>query len=135
MRIARLSLIALIGLSLFSGQVQAAEPLPVGAEHGMVVSAHRLASQAGVEVLRKGGNAVDAAVAVAYALAVTFPEAGNIGGGGFMMVRMQDGRQTFIDFREVAPKAATATMFSTPTARSFRACRPEAIGPWRSPEP
>ncbi|OYU71386.1 MAG: gamma-glutamyltransferase [Alphaproteobacteria bacterium PA2] len=111
MRIARLSLIALIGLSLFSGQVQAAEPLPVGAEHGMVVSAHRRASQAGVEVLRKGGNAVDAAVAVAYALAVTFPEAGNIGGGGFMMVRMHDGRQTFIDFREVAPKAATATMY------------------------
>lgn len=111
MRIARLTLVALMGLSLFSGQVQAAEPLPVGAEHGMVVSAHRHASQAGVEVLRKGGNAVDAAVAVAYALAVTFPEAGNIGGGGFMMIRMHDGRQTFIDFREVAPKAATATMY------------------------
>ncbi len=111
MRVARITLVALIGLSLFGGPVQAAEPLPTGAEHGMVVSAHRLASAAGVEVLRKGGNAVDAAVAVAYALAVTFPEAGNIGGGGFMMVRMQDGRQTFIDFREVAPKAATATMY------------------------
>ena len=111
MRVARLTLVALIGLSLFSGRVQAAEPLPTGAEHSMVVSAHRLASAAGVEVLRQGGNAVDAAVAVAYALAVTFPEAGNIGGGGFMMVRLQDGRQTFIDFREVAPKAATANMY------------------------
>ena len=111
MRIVRLALVAVIGCSLFSSQVQAADPLPVGAEHGMVVSAHRHASQAGVEVLRKGGNAVDAAVAVAYALAVTFPEAGNIGGGGFMMIRMHDGRQTFIDFREVAPKAATATMY------------------------
>ena len=111
MRLSRFTLVALIGLSLFSGPVQAAEPLPTGAEHGMVVSAHWRASQAGVEVLRKGGNAVDAAVAVAYALAVTFPEAGTIGGGGFMMVRMHDGRQTFIDFREVAPKASTATMY------------------------
>jgi len=103
--------LSLISLSLFGGPVLAAEPTPVGAEHGMVVSAHRQASEAGVEVLRQGGNAVDAAVAVAYTLAVTFPEAGNIGGGGFMMIRMNDGRQTFIDFREVAPKAATATMY------------------------
>lgn len=90
---------------------QAASPTPVGTEHGMVVSAHRLASKAGVDVLRSGGNAVDAAVAVAYALAVTFPEAGNLGGGGFMTIRFHDGRTAFIDFRETAPSAATATMY------------------------
>lgn len=89
----------------------AASRTPVGAEHGMVVSAHHLASKAGIDVLKAGGNAVDAAVAVAYALAVTFPEAGNLGGGGFMTVRFRDGRTAFIDFRETAPGAATATMF------------------------
>lgn len=94
-----------------TSSLQAASPVPVGAEHGMVVSAHRLASDAGVDVLKEGGNAVDAAIAVAYALAVTFPEAGNIGGGGFMTIRFADGRQSFIDFRETAPKAATATMY------------------------
>lgn len=88
-----------------------ASPTPIGAEHGMVVSAHRLASKAGVDVLKAGGNAVDAAVAVAYALAVTFPEAGNLGGGGFMTIRFRDGRTAFIDFRETAPAAASATMY------------------------
>jgi gamma-glutamyltranspeptidase/glutathione hydrolase len=88
-----------------------ASPTPVGAEHGMVVSAHRLASKAGIDVLKSGGNAVDAAVAVGYALAVTFPEAGNLGGGGFMTIRFHDGRTAFIDFRETAPQAATATMY------------------------
>jgi gamma-glutamyltranspeptidase/glutathione hydrolase len=92
-------------------QARAASPDPVVADNGMVVSAHHLASDAGVEILRHGGNAIDAAVAVAYALAVTFPEAGNIGGGGFMTVRLADGRETFIDFRETAPAAAKATLF------------------------
>ena len=90
---------------------QSASPTPIGAEHGMVVSAHRLASKAGIGVLKAGGNAVDAAVAVGYALAVTFPEAGNLGGGGFMTIRFHDGRTAFIDFRETAPAAATATMY------------------------
>ena len=102
---------SLAALALVASQVQAASPAPVAAEHGMVVSAHRYASQAGIDVLKSGGNAVDAAVAVAYALAVTFPEAGNIGGGGFMTIRMADGRTSFIDFREMAPGKASATMY------------------------
>ncbi|MBU6373438.1 MAG: gamma-glutamyltransferase [Alphaproteobacteria bacterium] len=89
----------------------AASQTPVGAESGMVVSAHRLASEVGVDVLKRGGTAVDAAVAVAYALAVVYPEAGNLGGGGFMTIRLADGRETFIDFRETAPLAATRTMY------------------------
>jgi len=97
--------------------VRAAAPEPQGAEHGMVVSAHRLASNAGVDVLRHGGNAVDAAIATAYALAVTFPEAGNLGGGGFILIRMADGRESFIDFRETAPGAATRTMYLDPSGK------------------
>ena len=98
-------------LLVFAPIVRAASPAPVGAENGMVVSAHRDASAAGVSVLQRGGNAVDASIAVAYALAVTYPEAGNLGGGGFMTVRLADGRETFIDFRETAPLAATRTMY------------------------
>ena len=81
----------------------AAAPPPVAAENGMVVSAQQLATQVGVDVLKSGGNAVDAAVAVGYALAVVYPAAGNLGGGGFMTIVFADGRKTFIDFREKAP--------------------------------
>jgi gamma-glutamyltranspeptidase/glutathione hydrolase len=89
----------------------AASPAPVEAEHGMVVTAQHLATDVGVEVLKAGGNAVDAAVAVGYALAVVYPTAGNIGGGGFMTIRLKDGKTTFLDFRERAPLAATKTMY------------------------
>lgn len=80
-------------------------------KHGMVVSAHHLATEVGVEILKRGGNAVDAAVAVGFALAVVFPEAGNIGGGGYMLIREHDGNAVVIDFREKAPKAATKNMY------------------------
>jgi gamma-glutamyltranspeptidase/glutathione hydrolase len=84
---------------------------PVRARHGMVVTRERHATQAGLQVLKNGGNAIDAAVAVGLALAVTHPSAGNIGGGGFMLVRLADGRTTFIDFREHAPQAASRNMY------------------------
>ena len=90
---------------------QAASVAPVAAEHGMVVTAQHLATQVGVDVLKKGGNAVDAAVAVGYALAVVYPAAGNLGGGGFMTITLADGRKTFVDFREKAPLAASANMY------------------------
>ena len=85
---------------------------PVHALHGMVSSESALASDVGVEVLRKGGNAVDAAVAVGFALAVTMPNSGNIGGGGFMILHDgKTGKDTAIDFREMAPAAATRNMY------------------------
>jgi gamma-glutamyltranspeptidase / glutathione hydrolase len=84
---------------------------PVHAQHGMVVSVHELASQAGVEILQAGGNAVDAAVATGFALSVVHPPAGNIGGGGFMLIRMADGKTHFLDYREKAPAAATRDMY------------------------
>ena len=84
---------------------------PVAARHAMVVSAQHLATEVGVDILRQGGNAIDAAVAVGYALAVVHPCCGNIGGGGFMVVHLAGGRDLFLDFREKAPLAATATIF------------------------
>lgn len=115
MPLTRRSLIA-VSLSLAFAFIPAvaafaASPAPAKGEHGMVVTEQHLATEVGVDVLKKGGNAVDAAVAVGYALAVVFPEAGNIGGGGFMTIRLKDGRTTFIDFRERAPLAATRTMY------------------------
>jgi gamma-glutamyltranspeptidase/glutathione hydrolase len=86
-------------------------PPPVEAKHAMVVSIQHDASDAGLAILQAGGNAVDAAVAVGFALAVTFPQAGNIGGGGFMLVRMKSGKAHFLDYREKAPGAATADMY------------------------
>ena len=84
---------------------------PEVADHGMVASVHELASRAGVEMMQAGGNAVDAAVATGFALAVVHPAAGNLGGGGFMLIRTKDGATHFVDFREKAPGKATATMY------------------------
>ena len=94
-----------------ASSARAASRDPVRARRGMVASTSRIASQAGVDVLRRGGNAVDAAVAVALALAVTYPSAGNLGGGGFMMIRLSDGRATAIDYREMAPAAAHRNVY------------------------
>ena len=91
-------------------QIIARNPDAVG-KNGMVVSSHDLASNVGVEILKNGGNAIDAAIATGFALSVVHPGAGNIGGGGFMVIRLADGTVTTIDFREVAPSRAYRDMF------------------------
>jgi gamma-glutamyltranspeptidase/glutathione hydrolase len=103
--------IALTAALLSGAPALAAAPAALESADGMVVSAQHLASDVGATVLRQGGNAVDAAVAVGYALAVTHPCCGNLGGGGFMVIHLADGRSTFINFREKAPLAARADMF------------------------
>lgn len=102
--------ISALALAL-SSHIHAASLPAVEARHGMVVSSQHLASKVGVDILKMGGNAVDAAVAVGYAQAVVNPCCGNIGGGGFMTIHLADGRDTFINFREKAPAAATANMY------------------------
>ena len=101
---------------------------PEHARHAMVVAGDALAADAGVKILQNGGNAVDAAVAIGFALAVTYPYAGNLGGGGFMLVRLADGRSTFIDFRERAPGKASRDMYLDAQGNPTR----ESIEGWRS---
>ena len=103
-------LVVFFMLAVLTSQVDG-KKWPVYAKHGMVVSTERLASEIGAEVLKKGGNAIDAAVATGFALAVVHPAAGNIGGGGFMVIRFADGTSTTIDYREKAPQAAHSKMY------------------------
>jgi gamma-glutamyltranspeptidase/glutathione hydrolase len=111
MRSLRNLLISLVATAWLAPGVLAGPMRPAHAAHAMVVSVHELASRAGVEMMQAGGNAVDAAVATGFALAVVHPQAGNIGGGGFMLIRKADGTTRFIDYRERAPAAATANMY------------------------
>jgi len=109
----------LIGL-LMAGAANAASRPAVEGEHAMIVSEEHYATEAGLQVLREGGNAVDAAVAVGYALAVTHPCCGNIGGGGFMLIHLADGTEKFVDFRETAPGAATPDMYLDSSGNPIR---------------
>jgi len=101
----------MMAVAVFASTTANGSTEPVHAQHGIVVSAHELASRAGVEMMQAGGNAVDAAVATGFALAVVHPPAGNLGGGGFMLIRLTDGKAHFIDYREKAPAAATRDMY------------------------
>ena len=98
-------------LSSVAPSAFAAAREPVRAKHGIVASTNEVASSVGVDVMKRGGNAVDAAIAVAFALAVTHPAAGNLSGGGFMMIRLNNGKTTAIDYREMAPAAATRNIY------------------------
>jgi len=106
-----LILLLMAALSLFGLPAASGSTEPVHASHGIVVSVHELASRAGVEIMQAGGNAVDAAVATGFALAVVYSPAGNLGGGGFMLIRMADGKVHFLDYREMAPAAASPDMY------------------------
>jgi gamma-glutamyltranspeptidase/glutathione hydrolase len=115
MRFKRKLLIVLLLAALVALAAPAvAATQPVHAPHAIVASVHELGSRAGVEIMQAGGNAIDAAVATGFALAVVYPLAGNLGGGGFMLIRMADGRARFVDYREKAPAAATANMYLDP---------------------
>src|ERR1700685_2894227 len=124
-RLAALGVLVACG-HLLCSKVEARQP--VRARHAMVVAQEPLAAAVGRKVLQNGGNAIDAAVAVGFALAVTHPFAGNLGGGGFMLVRFADGRSTFIDFRERAPGKASRDMYLDAQGNPTR----DSIEGWRS---
>jgi gamma-glutamyltranspeptidase / glutathione hydrolase len=111
MRVPHRLLLVCFLAALLSAELAAAPLRPVHAPHAIVASVHELASRAGVEIMQAGGNAVDAAVATGFALAVVHPQAGNLGGGGFLLLRTSNGETRFIDFREKAPAAATEHMY------------------------
>jgi gamma-glutamyltranspeptidase/glutathione hydrolase len=123
----RKALLLLVAAGLIVTPLHAARQ-PLRAKHGMVVAMEAIAADVGVSVLQKGGNAVDAAVAVGFALAVTHPFAGNLGASGFMTIRLADGRTTFIDFREVAPGKSTHDMYLDASGKPTR----DSVEGWRS---
>ncbi|HQZ82117.1 MAG TPA: gamma-glutamyltransferase [Pyrinomonadaceae bacterium] len=126
--VAILAIVSVLAAIFPSATVYAAWPDPVRGKHAMVVSQHELASRIGVEILKKGGNAVDAAIAVGLALAVVYPEAGNIGGGGFMVIHDSKGGSYAIDYREMAPAAASRNVFVGPDGKLIKGEGSSTIG-------
>src|SRR5438309_3142857 len=116
----------MVSFSLMAPITDAHEP--AFARRGMVVTQEPLATDVGVSVLKSGGNAVDAAVAVGFALAVTHPFAGNIGGGGFMLIRMANGKTAFLDFRECAPGKSSRDMYLGADGQPTK----DSVSGWRS---
>ncbi|WP_438480976.1 gamma-glutamyltransferase [Oleiharenicola lentus] len=133
MKIAPRLLTGLFITSLVLGNPTAlrAQRAAVEAKHGMVASVHELGSQAGLEILQKGGNAIDAAVATGLALTVVFPFAGNIGGGGFMVIHLADGRDVVIDYRETAPASATRDMYLAANGKVVEGAGSSTVG-WKA---
>lgn len=121
----------LFALSLALTPALRAQRAPVEAQHGMVTSVHELASLAGLEMLQRGGNAIDAAVATGLALTVVHPFAGNIGGGGFMLIRLADGRSVALDYRESAPASSTRDMYVGPDGTVLSGPASSTVG-WRA---
>src|SRR3981081_1568032 len=124
MRLRTAGCVLLLAVSLLARQ-------PVHSHNARVVAQEPLAADVGLAVLKSGGNAIDAAVAVGFALAVTHPSAGNIGGGGFLLARFADGRTTFLDFRERAPATASRDMYldsaGNPTEESITGYRASGV--------
>lgn len=127
-----LNFITALALVLTPAPRALAQRAPVEAKHGMVASVHDLASEAGVEILKKGGNAVDAGVAVGLALTVVYPFAGNIGGGGFMMIHLADSRAVAIDYRETAPAASGRDMYLGPDGNVLKPGPGSSTVGWRA---
>jgi len=121
----------ILALVLASPLASFAQRPPVEATQGLVTSAHELASQAGLEMLRKGGNAVDAAAATGLALTVVYPFAGNIGGGGFMLIHLADGRAVALDYRETAPASAARDMYVGPDGKVLKGAGSSTVG-WKA---
>ena len=121
----------LLALSVVFRPALHAQRAPVEAQHGMVTSVHELASLAGLEMLQRGGNAIDAAVATGLALTVLHPFAGIIGGGGFMLIRLADGRSVALDYRERAPASATRDMYVGPDGNVMSGPASSTVG-WRA---
>ncbi|MEP6945782.1 MAG: gamma-glutamyltransferase [Acidobacteriota bacterium] len=111
-----------------SNPIHGATRDPVRGLHAMVASQHELASQVGIDIIKRGGNAVDAAIAVGLTLAVVYPEAGNIGGGGFMLIRLKDGATRAIDYREMAPAAASHDMYVNAAGEAIRGEGSSTVG-------